>query len=86
MSRAEPCPVPGCIDFKGRDLIMCRHHWRMLHFVTRRIINGLWHRLIKSKHCGDDAGFRANARNFLDVRKGAISQICEKENINVVCD
>lgn len=40
--RAEPCPVPGCIDPKARGHLMCRHHWRQVDAVLRKAVNAAW--------------------------------------------
>lgn len=84
MPRAEPCPVPGCIDFKAHGSIMCRRHWRMLCPALRQHINGLWRALQRTKRNGDDRAFRGWARSFIETRAASVTWVLEQEGIDVL--
>ncbi len=87
MHRAEPCPVPGCIEPIRGGHLMCRRHWRMVPAELRKIVNRTWKALTQSMRQPDLSTPKLKLnwqRAEMDARNAviAIEYAAEQEGIH----
>jgi hypothetical protein len=80
MSRAEPCPIHGCTEFKMSGRPFCRDHWRRLSASCRTQISRAMKRIINAARFGDAAGFRNASARYQECCGMAAEIIEIKEN------
>ncbi len=82
MPRAEPCPIPGCDQYKATGKPFCRDHWRALPTYWRALLVKILGWMRTAKMDGDSERFRGCARQFEYVRDRAGEIIIRKESRN----
>lgn len=83
MARAEPCPVPGCLDPKQRGHLMCRGHWRSLPALIRGAVWNAWKPIREPWTGGDHKVRLAAIAKYRTACQAAIDFITNKENTHV---
>lgn len=82
MSRAEPCPIKDCTEFKAHGKPFCRGHWRALPVACRAQIVRALARVFGAARFGDDPAFRRATDHYHECCSKAAEIITNLEGID----